>query len=232
MSHNKILIIEDEQPIGQFLSSSLGAAGFVAHLAGSLFSARQQLALVKPDLIILDLGLPDGEGRDLIPEIREKSDSPILVLSARQEEQEKVRCLDLGADDYLAKPFGIDELLARVRVALRRTQYMHLRDHALRVGDLCIDLQLGQVTLNDQAVHLTPIEFQLLKILARVPGKVITHRSLLTEVWGPDHVDQTHYLRIHMGRLRGKLEVNSAEPRYLLTEPGVGYRLALLPTGQ
>jgi two-component system, OmpR family, KDP operon response regulator KdpE len=151
---------------------------------------------------------------------------PILVLSARQMEQEKVDCFSDGADDYLAKPFGVHELLARVKVALKRSAMMSLRDHVVHLDALVIDRENQVVTLNDEVVHLTPIELKLLLLLAKKPGKAYSHRQLLTEVWGAEYVDDTHYLRIHMGRLRARLEVNSATPRYILTEAGVGYRLA------
>ncbi len=221
-----ILIIEDDLQISQFLQSSLRTAGFQPYCTATIASGKQLFNEHKPTLIILDLNLPDGDGRDFITHIRFSSDIPILVLSARQSEQEKVACFELGADDYLAKPFGVNELLARVKASLRRTAMMSLRDDIFKLDDLTIDTANSSVVLNNQPTHLTPIEFKLLFILAKKPGKVFTHRQLLTEVWGPEYVDDTHYLRIHMGRLRARIEKNPAAPRYILTEVGIGYRLA------
>ena len=221
-----ILIIEDDLQISQFLQSSLKTNGYHTFCAPTIAGGKQLLSEHKPALIILDLNLPDGDGRDFIAHVRISSDIPILVLSARQSEQEKVDCFDLGADDYLAKPFGVNELLARVKVSLKRTAMMSLRDDIFKIDDLEIDTVNSTVLLNKQSIHLTPIEFKLLFILAKKPGKVFTHRQLLTEVWGAEYVDETHYLRIHMGRLRARLEKNPATPRYILTEVGIGYRLA------
>lgn len=221
-----ILVVEDDRQISQFLLASLSAAGFNPFLAGTVASAQDVFSDRKPALVILDLGLPDGDGSDFIRAIRTRSDIPILVLSARQSEQEKVHCLNLGADDYLAKPFGVDELLARVRVALRRIAMMSLRDDVYAVDGLTIDTAGGLVSKHGEPIHLSPIEFKLLMQLAQRPGKVFTHRQLLAEVWGQEYIDDTHYLRIHMGRLRAKIEAVPAEPRYLLTELGIGYRLA------
>jgi two-component system, OmpR family, KDP operon response regulator KdpE len=221
-----ILIIEDDLQISQFLQSSLITNGYQSLCASSIAGGKQLFIEHKPALIILDLNLPDGDGRDFITHVRASSDIPILVLSARQTEQEKVACFDLGADDYLAKPFGVNELLARVKVSLKRTAMMSLRDDVFKLDDLTIDTVNASVLLKNKAVHLTPIEFKLLFVLAKKPGKVFTHRQLLTDVWGAEYVDDTHYLRIHMGRLRTRLEKNSAAPRYILTEVGIGYRLA------
>ena len=223
---NHILIIEDDLQIAQFLQSSLKTNGNHTMHAKSLTNGKTLFNENKPVLVILDLNLPDGDGRDFIEYARINSDIPILVLSARQSEQEKVDCFAAGADDYLAKPFGVNELLARVKVALKRTSMMTLRDDVFKLDDLVIDSANATVLLNQQQIHLTPIEFKLLFILAKKPGKVFTHRQLLTEVWGAEFVDDTHYLRIHMGRLRARIEKNSAAPRYILTEAGVGYRLA------
>lgn len=221
-----ILIIEDDVEISQFLQSSLHANGYQTICAATLNNAQQLLIANKPALIILDLNLPDGDGRDFITQFRTRSDIPILVLSARQLEQEKVDCFMAGADDYLAKPFGVNELLARVKVSLKRIAMMSLRDDIVTLDDLSIDTVNTIVLLNNQPLHLTPIEFKLLFILAKKPGKVFTHRQLLTEVWGAEYVDDTHYLRIHMGRLRARIEKNAAAPRYIITEAGIGYRLA------
>ena len=221
-----ILVVEDDPQISQFLLSFLGATGFFTYLARTLGDAKSVFFEKRPTLVILDLGLPDGDGVDLISQLRERSDVPILVLSARQSEQEKVHCLNLGADDYLSKPFGVDELHARIKVALRRAEKMSLRDHVYVHDSLIIDSSSGVVTRDGELVHLSPIEFKLLMMLAQRPGKVFTHRQLLSAVWGQEYVDDTHYLRIHMGRLRAKIEAVPADPRYLLTELGIGYRLA------
>lgn len=221
-----ILVVEDDPQISQFLLSFLGATGFSTYLARTLTDAKAVFFAKRPALVILDLGLPDGDGVDLISQLRERSDVPILVLSARQSEQEKVHCLNLGADDYLSKPFGVDELHARVKVALRRAEKMSLRDHVYVHDGLVIDSSSGVITRDGELIHLSPIEFKLLMMLAQRPGKVFTHRQLLSAVWGQEYVDDTHYLRIHMGRLRAKIESVPADPRYLLTELGIGYRLA------
>jgi two-component system KDP operon response regulator KdpE len=221
-----ILIIEDDIQISQFLQSSLKANNYQTLVAATIATGKQLLSEHKPALILLDLNLPDGDGVDFIAHVRINSDIPIIVLSARQTEQEKVDCFNLGADDYLAKPFGVNELLARIKVSLKHIAMMTLRDDIFELDDLTIDTANSVVQLNNQVLHLTPIEFKLLFSLARKPGKVFTHRQLLTEVWGAEYVDDTHYLRIHMGRLRARLEKNAASPRYILTEVGIGYRLA------
>ncbi len=223
---HSILIIEDDLQISQFLQSSLKTSGYHTFCTATIAGGKYLFNEHKPVLIILDLNLPDGDGRDFIAHIRASSDIPILVLSARQSEQEKVACFELGADDYLAKPFGVNELLARIKASLRRTAMMALRDDIFKLDDLTIDTANSSVLLNNQPVHLTPIEFKLLFIMAKKPGKVFSHRQLLSEVWGSEYVDDTHYLRIHMGRLRARLEKNPAAPRYILTEIGIGYRLA------
>ncbi len=221
-----ILILEDDAQISQFLQSSLNMNGYQTHCARTILAAKNVLNSHKPALMIVDLNLPDGDGRDFIRFVRTISDVPILVLSARQSEDEKVACFELGADDYLAKPFGINELLARIKVSLKRTAMMSMRDTVFKLDDLEIDMVNASVLLNKQPVHLTPIEFKLLFILVKKPGKIFSHRQLLTEVWGAEYVNDTHYLRIHMGRLRARLEKNAATPRYILTEVGIGYRLA------
>jgi two-component system, OmpR family, KDP operon response regulator KdpE len=221
-----ILIVEDDLQISQFLQSSLKASGYQTLSASTIAVGKQLLSEHKPALLLLDLNLPDGDGRDFIAYVRKNSDIPILVISARQSEQEKVDCFNLGADDYLAKPFGVNELLARIKVSLKHTAMMTLRDDIFKLDDLTIDSANSIVQLNNQVLHLTPIEFKLLFSLAKKPGKVLSHRQLLTEVWGAEYVDDTHYLRIHMGRLRARLEKNAATPRYILTEVGIGYRLA------
>jgi len=221
-----ILIIEDDLQISQFLQSGLKTSNLSTICAHNLAEGKSLFNEYKPTLVILDLNLPDGDGKSFIEYVHISSDIPILVLSARQSEQEKVDCFAAGADDYLAKPFGVNELLARVKVCLKRAAMMTLRDDVFKLDDLTIDTTNLTVTLNQQQVHLTPIEFKLLFTLAKKPGKVFTHRQLLTEVWGAEFVDDTHYLRIHMGRLRVRLEKNPAAPRYILTEVGIGYRLA------
>jgi two-component system, OmpR family, KDP operon response regulator KdpE len=224
----KILAIEDEQEIRRFLRVSLSHHGYLLveaeNGAGGILQAAQQ----QPDLIVLDLGLPDMDGLEVIRRVREWSQMPIIVLSARGQEREKVTALDAGADDYLTKPFSVGELLARIRVALRH-QLLGQRsgDEAIfQVDKLQVDLARRLVLVDGKQVHLTPTEYRLLTTLVKHAGKVITHRQLLKEVWGPDSVYENHYLRVFMAQLRQKLESDPARPRCLLTEPGVGYRLA------
>ena len=223
----RILIVEDDREIRSLLQSSLALEGFEVQTAVSVSEARALLHHAEPDALLLDLGLPDGDGMDLVREIRTRKAMPILVVSARHQEKEKVRLLDSGADDYLTKPFGVPELLARLRVAMRHrgtalASARLVHDHE----DLHVDLEARQVTVDSRPVHLTPTEFNLLARLVRSAGKVVTHRQLLTEVWGPEYTDHTHYLRLYMAQLRAKIERDPAEPRHLLTETGVGYRLA------
>jgi two-component system KDP operon response regulator KdpE len=222
-----ILIIEDEEPIRKFLRVSLGGHGYRLVEAANGESGLLQAATAQPDLIILDLGLPDMDGVDLTRRVREWSKIPIIVVSARGKEQDKVNALDAGADDYLTKPFGIGELLARLRVAFRhRAATTVTSEPAFQTGDLRVDLVRREVTVAGNAVHLTPNEYRLLAILVKYAGRVLTHRQLLNEIWGPNAVQETHYLRVYMNQLRQKVESDPAQPRYLLTEPGVGYRLA------
>jgi two-component system KDP operon response regulator KdpE len=221
-----ILVVEDDGSIAQFVAASLSAASLRPRACRTARDAREEVRLRAPDLLILDLGLPDEDGVDLIRGLRERFSMPILVLSARTQEVQKIAALDAGADDYLTKPFGVGELLARVRAMLRRARATPLPSSVLRVGELAFDREARALTRGGQPVHLTPIEFKLLERLARSPGKVLTHRQLLADVWGSDQVDQLHYLRIYMGHLRAKIEHDPAQPRYLLTELGVGYRLA------
>ncbi len=224
----RILVVEDEPEIRRFLRVSLDHHGFRLSEVPTVRDAIAQAAMQPPDLMILDLGLPDGDGLDVIRNVREWSPLPIVVLSARGQEQDKVRALDAGADDYLTKPFGIEELLARVRVALRHAARAGNDDASatFQVGDLRIDQATRRVTVRDHEVHLTPTEYKLLTLLVRHAGKVLTHRQLLKEVWGPGSAQETQYLRVFMAALRQKLEEKPAQPRYLLTELGVGYRLA------
>jgi two-component system KDP operon response regulator KdpE len=226
-----ILVIEDEEPIRKFLRVSLGAQGYRLVESGTGKDGLLQAATAQPDLIILDLGLPDIDGVDLTRQIREWSKVPILIVSARGKEQDKVVALDAGADDYLTKPFGVGELLARLRVALRR-RATNPSDGSpvFQNGDLKVDRARRIVTLAGTPVHLTPNEYRLLSILVQHAGRVLTHRQLLKEIWGPGSTQETHYLRVYMNQLRQKIEADPAQPKYLLTEPGVGYRLTDVST--
>jgi two-component system KDP operon response regulator KdpE len=220
-----ILVVEDEPDIRQFLRSSLGAEGYRVVESATGERGTIDAGTHKPDLAIVDLGLPDLDGVEVIRRIRKWSPMPIIVLSARALEQSKVQALDAGADDYVTKPFGVGELLARVRVALRHTARSAAGKPALRLGDVTVDLEKHAVRRNGAEVHLTALEFRLLTCLAQHLGMLVTHRQLLREVWGPSHVEHTHYLRIYMKQLRDKLEEDPVRPRYLVTETGVGYRL-------
>jgi len=223
-AHSVVLIVEDEKEIRRFVRHALEAEGFRAFEADTLQRGLIEAGTRKPDLVILDLGLPDGDGADFIREVRAWSTMPIVVLSARVEEHGKVEALDAGADDYLSKPFGVAELLARVRASLRRSARAGEEGPLVRFGDVVVDLANRQVSKGDQGVHLTQIEFRLLAVLLSHPGKVLTHRQLLRDVWGPAYVERSHYLRIYMGHLRQKLEDNPARPKQLITETGIGYR--------
>ncbi|TXI38682.1 MAG: response regulator transcription factor [Methylophilus methylotrophus] len=218
-----LLLVEDDAGVYQFLLPALSAHGYRVQHARDLAQAKQASGFA---MVILDLGLPDGQGEQFIPHVRSYSDVPILVLSARQDELDKVHCLNLGADDYLMKPFGLQELLARIQVALRRTAIMQMRDHVYQHQSLLINRASGIVTKQGEPLHLSPIEHALLMLLASKPGTIFTHAQLLVQVWGPEYIDDTHYLRIHIGRLRAKLEDQPADPQILLTELGIGYRLA------
>jgi len=220
-----ILIIEDEKEIRRFARHALETESFRVFEAENLQRGLIEASTRKPDLIILDLGLPDGDGTEFIRAFRAWSSCPIIVLSARIEEHDKVEALDAGADDYLTKPFGVAELLARVRASLRRSaRVSEVESSIVRFGDVMIDLSNRQVSKGDNEVHLTQIEFRLLTVLLTHPGKVLTHRHLLREVWGPSHIEDSHYLRIYMGHLRQKLEDDPARPKHLITETGIGYR--------
>lgn len=223
-----ILLIEDELPIRRFLRASLAAEGYRLAEAETGAQGLKLAAQQPPDLVILDLGLPDMDGQDVLRQLREWLQAPIIILSVRDQEQQKVMALDSGADDYLTKPFGTGELLARLRVALRhRAQAGAGPELAVfRCGDLQVDLAARRILVRGAEVHLTPIEYRLLTTLVRHAGKVLTHRFLLKEVWGPHHLQENHYLRVFMASLRRKVEADPAQPRYLLTEQGVGYRLA------
>lgn len=221
-----VLIVEDEREIRRFVRLSLEAEGWQVAEAGTVKQGLIEAGTRRPDLVIADLGLPDGDGVDLIRELRSWSAVPLIVLSARTQETEKVAALDAGADDFITKPFGVAELLARSRANLRRGRSGRMGEAAVvRFGAVEVDLAARVVRRAGAEVHLTPIEYRLLGVLIANAGRVLTHRHLLREVWGPTHAESTHYLRVYMGNLRQKLEADPAQPRHLVTETGVGYRL-------
>ena len=229
-SPRTVIVIEDEPQIRRFVRAALEGEGWLVHEAGTVQAGLAAVATRKPDLVVLDLGLPDGDGLDLLRDARSWSPATIIVLSARSDEADKIAALDAGADDYLTKPFGTGELLARVRANLRRLRQAEGQADAqprFAFGQVEIDRAARTVLRAGQPVHLTPIEYRMLTVLAANAGRVMTQRQLLTEVWGPGHVDRSHYLRIHMGHLRRKLEADPAQPQHLLTETGVGYRLVV-----
>ena len=223
-----ILIIEDEAPIRKFLKASLAQEPYRVEFAQTAAEGLKQLTLQPPDILILDLGLPDGDGLDIIQRLREWSQLPIIVLSARGREEDKVTALELGADDYLTKPFGLAELLARLKVALRHAQ-RHPQSGQMEfiIGDLTVDVAARKVSVNNSDVALTPIEYKILAILVRHAGKVVTYNQLLKEVWGKHALEHNTTLRIHMQHIRRKLQDNPLQPRYITTEAGIGYRLKL-----
>lgn len=221
-----ILVVEDEKPIRRFLRAALENAGYRVHEAGNCAQGLIEAGTRKPDFVILDLGLPDQDGIEFIRDLRHWSRLPVLILSARSDEVDKVAALDAGADDYLTKPFGMAELLARVRVLLRRNA-PESANPELSFGSIRIDFSRRLVWRNDVAVRLTPLEYRLLAVLVANTGKVLTQRQLLREVWGPGFSENGHYLRIYVGRLRQKLEEDATRPRHLLTETGVGYRFEI-----
>ena len=222
------LLVEDEPHIRRFVRGALEREGWQVHETETVERGLTEAGTRKPDVIILDLGLPDGDGSDFIADLRKWSAVPVIVLSARVNEEEKIRALDRGADDYLTKPFGVGELLARVRASQRRQRGpVTGGDGKVRFGDVVVDVHNRQVTKGEAAVRLTPTEHRLLAILVANAGKVMTTPQLLRGVWGPNQSDHAHYLRIYMGHLRHKLEDNPAQPRYLVTETGVGYRFQL-----
>jgi two-component system, OmpR family, KDP operon response regulator KdpE len=225
----RVLVVEDDREIRSMMQSSLAVEGFEVQTAVTLSEARALLQHSTPDVVVLDLGLPDGDGLELVQHIRKHLALPILVVSARHQEAQKIQLLDAGADDYLTKPFNVGELLARIRVALRhRGTTLAAAVTAHQLDDLKVDLVTRTVLCGEDTVHLTPTEFKLLARLVRSAGRVVTHRQLLADVWGVEFIEHTHYLRLYMGQLRAKIEVNPAEPRHLLTETGVGYRLAVV----
>ena len=222
------LLVEDEPQIRRFVRTALEGEGWQIFESEMMQRGLIDAGTRKPNLIILDLGLPDGDGVDFIANVRKWSTMPIIVLSARTNEEDKIRALDMGADDYLTKPFGVGELLARVRAAKRRQYQSGANvDGIVQFGEVRVDLKARMVTKSNQAVHLTPTEYRLLTVLVTNAGRVVTTPQLLRQVWGPSHAESSHYLRIYMGHLRQKLEDDPAQPKYLLTETGVGYRLLL-----
>ena len=224
-----VLLIEDDPQIRRFLRAALAAEDYQFHEAFTAEEGIAQAAARQPDLVLLDLGLPDRDGLEVIRGIRQWSQMPIVVLSARGQEKDKIAALDLGADDYVAKPFAVGELLARIRAALRRSARLATdgADTVIRFGDVQADFEKRSITVRGEEVHLTPNEFKLLQVLIKHAGRVVTQRQLLNEVWGPQHTEQSQYLRVYVAQLRRKLERDPARPRYLQTEPGVGYRLSL-----
>lgn len=221
----RILIVEDEAGIRRFVRLTLEAEGHTVHEADSLRRGLIEAGTRRPDLVVLDLGLPDGDGVDLVRDLRTWSAMPVIVLSARSSEADKIAALDAGADDYLVKPFGAGELMARVRAQLRRSQQQTpVGDPVVRFGTIEVDLVRRAVQRGGVALHLTPIEYRLLTHLVAQPDRVITHQQLLKVVWGPGHAEDTHYVRVHMANLRKKIEANPSMPAHLITEAGIGYR--------
>jgi len=220
------VLIEDERQIRRFVRAALESEGWAVHESETMKQGLIEAATRKPDLVVVDLGLPDGDGVDLIRDLRTWSGVPVIVLSARADESDKVDALDAGADDYLTKPFGIAELLARVRATVRRrAQPAGSESPHFAFGDVEVDLVARSVTRRGESVHLTPIEYRLLALLIANAGRVLTHRQILRDVWGPSHVESPHYVRVFMGHLREKLENDPAQPQHLITETAVGYRL-------
>ena len=222
----QVLVVDDEAAILRFLKPALEANGYEMATAGSVAEATKRIAAESPDIVLLDLGLPDGDGKDVIRRAREWSDVPIIVLSARERETEKIEALDLGADDYINKPFNVGELLARMRTALRHRMQRKAEIPVLKVGNLEVDAVRHRATRAGAEIKLTPKEFELLSFLARHAGRVVTHKQILTAVWGPAHTEDTQYLRVYVGQLRQKIEEHPDDPRIILTEPGIGYRIA------
>ena len=221
----RVLVVDDEAPIRRLLRTSLGAHHYRISEAAGGEEAILEVAAEAPDVVILDLGLPDVDGLDVIRRIREWSDVPIIVLSVRDREGDKVEALDRGADDYVTKPFSMGELLARIRAALRHRLQTETDEPVFRTGGLVVDLAKRTVTVDGREVRLSPKEYDVLRVLVTHAGKVLTHQQLLRQVWGPGYETETHYLRVHIGQLRQKIEANPAQPQYIITEPGVGYRL-------
>ena len=224
----RVLVIDDEPEIGRAVRAGLSSAEYLVEWAATGAQGMEQVAVWHPDVVILDLSLPDMDGLEVCRELRTWTQVPIIILSVRGGEADKITALDLGADDYLTKPFGMGELIARVRVALRHAAHMSGgagSDARFQSGDLVVDFERRLVSVADKEVHLTPTEYEVLKYLALNAGRVITHRTLLRAVWGPQYEDEAHYLRVFIGQLRRKIGPDPSRPRYLLTEPGIGYRL-------
>ncbi len=228
-----VLLIEDEPQMRRFLRITLQSQGYRLVETATAQEGLTQAALRSPDVVLLDLGLPDLDGLEVTKRLREWTLTPIIVISAREQEQDKIHALDAGADDYLTKPFNAGELLARIRVALRHAgrQGGNQNEPVFALHNVRVDLGQRRVVVDDKEVHLTPIEYKLLTVLIRHAGKVLTHRQLLKEVWGPAHVEEVQYLRVYMTQLRHKLESDPARPRFLMNEPGIGYRLRYDPEG-
>lgn len=225
-AYGRVLVVDDEESILRFLRPALEANGYEMRSVGTVAGALKEIAASAPDVVVLDLGLPDGDGKDVIRRVREWSDVPIIVLSARDREIEKIESLDLGADDFVNKPFGVGELMARIRTSLRHRMQIHNEVSQVSVGNIEIDITKHRVMRGADEIKLTPKEFELLAFLVRHAGKVVTHRQILTAVWGPAHTEDTQYLRVYIGQLRQKIERNPDDPAVILTEPGVGYRIA------
>lgn len=223
---SRVLVVDDEAAILRFLKPALEANGYDMSSTATVADAVKRIAGNAPDVVLLDLGLPDGDGKDVIRRVREWSDVPIVVLSARDREAEKIESLDLGADDYVNKPFNIGELMARMRTALRHRMQRNAETPLLRVGGFEIDAVRHRVTRAGVELKLTPKEFELLSFLARNAGRVLTHRQILAAVWGVAHTSDTQYLRVYIGQLRQKIEDKADDPRIILTEPGIGYRIS------
>lgn len=222
----RVLVVDDEAAILRFLKPALEANGYQVAGAATAAEGIQRIAAETPDIVLLDLGLPDGDGKDIIRQVREFSDVPMVVLSAREREAEKIEALDLGADDYVNKPFNVGELLARMRTALRHRMQRNAEVPVLKVGGLEVDAVRHRVARGGVELKLTPKEFELLTYLAKHAGRVVTHRQILIAVWGPAHASDTQYLRVYIGQLRQKVEERPDDPRLILTEPGIGYRIA------
>ena len=221
----RVLVIDDEPQIRRFLRISLEASGYEVHEVATGLEGISRAAQLRPDLIILDMGLPDIDGLEVLRRLREWTTTPTIILSVRDADDDKVAALDAGADDYLTKPFSLEELMARMRVAQRHT-HPGPQSHVFKAGSVEVDLSRRQVTRNGEAVKLTPTEYALLRLLIQHTGRVLTHKQILREVWGPEYVEETHYLRVYFAQLRQKLEEDPSLPKLILTEPGVGYRLA------
>jgi two-component system KDP operon response regulator KdpE len=224
ITHTRLLVVDDEKAIRRFLRVSLEGHGFTIFEATNGQEAIQSITEDRPDLVILDLGLPDLDGIEITRRVREWSQIPIIILSVRDQEKDKIAALDSGADDYLVKPFGVGELMARIRVALRRTN-LSTEEPVFQMRDLKVDFVRRMVSFKDTEINLTPTEYDLLRLLVQKAGKVITHRQMLRQIWGTSYESETHLLRVNISNLRRKIEPDPSQPEYLLTEPGVGYRL-------